>query len=31
MGIAARQRYERLFSADALGDAYSTLYREVTR
>ncbi|MGY6251898.1 glycosyltransferase [Paraburkholderia caledonica] len=31
MGVAARQRYERLFSADALGEAYSALYREVTR
>jgi len=30
MGLAARQRYEQLFSNVALGRAYSTLYREVT-
>lgn len=29
MGLAARQRYERLFSSAALGRAYSALYREV--
>lgn len=30
MGLAARQRYEQLFSGVALGTAYATLYREVT-
>ncbi|MDE1182991.1 glycosyltransferase [Paraburkholderia sp.] len=30
MGDEARRRYERLFSADALGTAYDGLYREVT-
>lgn len=30
MGLAARQRYEQLFSNVALGTAYSSLYREVT-
>lgn len=29
MGLAARARYERLFSGDALGKAYADLYREV--
>lgn len=29
MGLAARARYERLFSGDALGNAYANLYREV--
>lgn len=29
MGLAARKRYERLFSGEALGNAYSALYREV--
>ncbi|WP_144108562.1 glycosyltransferase [Paraburkholderia sp. BCC1886] len=29
MGRAARARYERLFSGDALGRAYSALYQEV--
>ncbi len=29
MGFAARQRYEKLFSGQALGRAYSDLYREV--
>lgn len=29
MGLAARARYERLFSGDALGRAYADLYREV--
>jgi glycosyltransferase involved in cell wall biosynthesis len=29
MGLAARARYERLFSGDALGKAYAGLYREV--
>lgn len=29
MGLAARARYERLFSGDALGNAYAKLYREV--
>lgn len=28
-GYAARQRYERLFSGEALGKSYSALYREV--
>lgn len=28
MGLAARARYERLFSGDALGKAYADLYRE---
>lgn len=28
-GQAARERYERLFSGEALGQAYSALYREV--
>lgn len=30
MGLAARARYERLFSGAALGKAYADLYREVT-
>ena len=30
MGLAARKRYEQIFSNVALGRAYSTLYREVT-
>lgn len=30
MGAAARSRYERLFSGDALGQAYADLYLEVT-
>jgi glycosyltransferase involved in cell wall biosynthesis len=30
MGLAARKRYEQIFSDAALGRAYSTLYREVT-
>lgn len=30
MGLAARKRYEQLFSSVALGRAYSTLYQEVT-
>ena len=29
MGLAARKRYERLFSGEALGKAYSALYRDV--
>lgn len=29
MGLGARARYERLFSGDALGNAYANLYREV--
>jgi rhamnosyl/mannosyltransferase len=29
MGSAARSRYERLFSGQALGRAYADLYREV--
>ncbi|WP_339379984.1 glycosyltransferase [Aromatoleum evansii] len=29
MGLAARERYERLFSGDALGREYAALYREV--
>ena len=29
MGLAARARYERLFSGDVLGNAYANLYREV--
>lgn len=29
MGVAARVRYERLFSGEALGKAYASLYREV--
>lgn len=29
MGLAARARYQRLFSGDALGRAYAGLYREV--
>jgi glycosyltransferase involved in cell wall biosynthesis len=29
MGLAARSRYERLFSGDALGKSYADLYREV--
>lgn len=29
MGLAARARYERLFSGDALGKAYADLYRDV--
>ena len=29
MGLAARVRYEKLFSGPALGQAYSSLYREV--
>lgn len=28
-GLAARQRYERLFSGEALGRAYAALYRDV--
>ncbi|MBN3808179.1 glycosyltransferase [Paraburkholderia sp. Ac-20347] len=31
MGIAARNRYEALFSGEALGEAYSRLYREVLK
>ena len=31
MGTAARLRYERLFSGDALGKAYSSLFRELAR
>ena len=31
MGLAARARYERLFSGPALGRAYSDLYQEVTK
>ena len=27
MGVAARRRYELLFSGDALGQAYANLYR----
>jgi glycosyltransferase involved in cell wall biosynthesis len=30
MGAAARSRYEQMFSGDALGEAYSNLYREIT-
>ena len=30
MGLAARARYERLFSGNALGKAYADLYRDVT-
>jgi len=30
MGIAARQRYEKLFSSDALGRAYAELYKSVS-
>ena len=30
MGAAARNRYERLFSGEALGRAYANLYLEVT-
>jgi len=29
MGIAARDRYERLFSGEVLGQAYANLYREI--
>ncbi len=29
MGLAARQRYERLFSGNALGQAYAALYKDV--
>ncbi|MCC4117942.1 glycosyltransferase [Aromatoleum toluclasticum] len=29
MGLAARERYERLFSGEALGREYAALYREV--
>ena len=29
MGLAARARYERMFSGDALGKAYADLYRDV--
>jgi rhamnosyl/mannosyltransferase len=29
MGLAARSRYERLFSGEALGRGYATLFREV--
>lgn len=29
MGLAARARYQRMFSGDALGKAYSDLYREI--
>ena len=29
MGLAARARYERLFSGNALGNSYADLYREV--
>ena len=29
MGVAARKRYEQLFSAEALGKAYSALFREI--
>ncbi len=29
LGAAARQRYERLFSGEALGRAYASLYQEV--
>ncbi len=28
-GVAARKRYEHLFSSEALGQAYANLYREV--
>jgi len=28
-GLAARQRYEKLFSGEALGQSYAALYREV--
>ncbi|WP_321941344.1 glycosyltransferase [Paraburkholderia tropica] len=31
MGIAARNRYEALFSGEALGEAYSALYSEVIK
>ncbi|NML30837.1 glycosyltransferase [Paraburkholderia antibiotica] len=31
MGRAARTRYERLFSGEALGKAYSALYQDVTQ
>ena len=30
MGLAARERYDRLFSGRALGQAYSALYREIS-
>ncbi len=30
LGLAARQRYTRLFSGLALGSAYLQLYREIT-
>jgi rhamnosyl/mannosyltransferase len=29
MGLAARARYERLFSGEALGREYAKLFREV--
>ena len=29
MGLAARARYQRMFSGDALGKAYADLYRDV--
>jgi rhamnosyl/mannosyltransferase len=29
MGAAARERYERLFSGPALGNAYRALYEEI--
>lgn len=29
-GLAARQRYEKLFSGEALGQSYAALYREVS-
>jgi rhamnosyl/mannosyltransferase len=31
MGLAARARYERLFSGPALGKAYVSLYEEVLK
>ncbi len=31
MGLAARQRYERMFSGEALGKAYASLYHDVSR
>jgi rhamnosyl/mannosyltransferase len=30
MGAAARSRYEEMFSGEALGEAYSNLYSEIT-
>ena len=30
MGLAARARYEHLFSGNALGKAYADMYRDVT-